>query len=222
VQSPSQGGAKGSPLFERGEFDWESEIVLPSWSGYRSCGGAYGAQDSDVPSGGRVHVCAAPLDDGLPVGQEQLAACQYLLENDAAVHEAIVGAILEKYPEFFDIFSEDAEERGIRLPEQMTAEELKQHIGIAYIHLHPVEKDGVGYVGVEFGCSWDDEHGLGVMLHRTAVVDIGGADTSILAWIAERHRDGIPLDAPPAHEARQEARQEAEPAAQKRWWQFWK
>lgn len=212
----------GPPLFERGEFDWESKIVLPSWAGYRSCGGAYGAQDSDIPSDGRVVVCANPLDADLPVGQEQLAACQYLLENEAAVHEAIVAAILDEYPEVFDIFSEDAEERGIRLPEHMTTEELKQHIGIAYIHLHPVEKEGVGYVGVQLGCSWDDEHGLGVMLHRTEVVDIGGADTSILEWIAERHRDGIPLDAPPAHEAGEEATQEAEPVAQKSWWQFWK
>jgi hypothetical protein len=162
------------------------------------------------------------LDVDLPVGQEQLVACQYLLENDAAVHEAIVTAILDGYPELFDIFSEYAEERGIPLPEDMTREELKQHIGIAYIHLHPVEKDGVGYVGVELGCSWDDEHGLGIMLHRTEVVDIGGADTSILEWIAKRHRDGVPLDAPPAHEARQEARQETGPAAQKSWWQFWK
>ena len=222
MQSPGQGGAMGLPLFERGEFDWESKIVLPSWIGYRSCGGAYGAHDSDVPSDGWVRVCATPLDVGLPVGQEQLAACQYLLENDAAVHEAIVAAILEAYPELFDTFGEDAEEHGIRLPEHMTREELKQHIGIAYIHLHPVEKEGVGYVGVELGCSWDDEHGLGLMLHRTEVVDIGGADTSILEWIAERHRDGVPLDAPPAHEARLETRQEAAPATLKRWWQFWR
>ena len=35
---------------------------------------------------------------------------------------AIVAAILDAYPEWFDSFSEDAEERGIGLPEEMTAE----------------------------------------------------------------------------------------------------
>lgn len=120
----------GPPQFKRSELGWESEIVLPSWTGYRSCGGAYGAQDSDISSDGRVRVRvrvrAASLDVGSPVGQEQLASCQYLLENDAAVHETIVAAILEAYPELFDIFSEDAAERGIQLPENMTRKELKR------------------------------------------------------------------------------------------------
>jgi hypothetical protein len=208
----------GVPSFTRGEFDWQAEIVLPSWAGYRSCRGAYGAQDSDVPSDGRVRVCADSADEGSSVGPAQLEACRYLIENDAAVHEAIVAAILDAYPDWFESFSEDAEERGIQLPKDMTAAQLKQHIGVTYIHLHPVEKDGIGYVGVELGCTWDEEHGLGVMLHRTHVVDIGGADTSILEWIAKRHRDGISVDAPPAREVRQEAA----PVVRRRWWQLWK
>lgn len=204
--------------FERGEDFWQAEIPLPSWVGYRSCRGAYGAQDSNASSDGSIRVHA---DVDLPISPEQLAACRYLIENEAAVHEAIVAAILDEYPEWFDDYGEYAAERGVQLPEEMTREELKQHIGITYLHLHPVAKDGIGYVGVELGCSWDDEHGLGVMLHRDEVVDIGGADTSILEWIAERHRDGIPIDAPPDHLAPQ-PEPEFTPATRKKWWQFWK
>jgi hypothetical protein len=39
----------------------------------------------------------------------------------------------------------------------------------------------MSYVGLEFGCSWDKEHGFGVMLHGSRVFDIGSADTSF-AW----------------------------------------
>jgi hypothetical protein len=42
------------------------------------------------------------------------------------------------------------------------------------------------YVGFEFGCTWDDEHGLGVLMHGERVVDVGGAETAFLLWIAER------------------------------------
>ena len=76
----------------------------------------------------------------------------------------------------------------------MTADDLRNHIGVTNIHLHHFEKEGVGYLGFELGCSWDDEYGLGVMLHGSTVVDIGGADTSILGWIAQRHKDGVASD----------------------------
>jgi len=36
-----------------------------------------------------------------------------------------------------------------------------------------VEKDGIPYVGFEFGCTWDEEHGLGVLMHGTRTVEIG-------------------------------------------------
>jgi hypothetical protein len=49
-----------------------------------------------------------------------------------------------------------------------------------------VQKDGIPYAGFEFGCTWDDEHGLGVLMHGTRAVDIGGADTAFLLWIAEQ------------------------------------
>jgi hypothetical protein len=47
-----------------------------------------------------------------------------------------------------------------------------------------VSKDGFAYVGYEFGCTWDDEHGLGFMTHKDRIIDFGGADTSFLTWVA--------------------------------------
>lgn len=54
------------------------------------------------------------------------------------------------------------------------------------VYVHQASRDRAPYVGVEFSCPWDEEHGLGVLLHGTRVVDIGGADTAFLLWIAER------------------------------------
>jgi hypothetical protein len=58
------------------------------------------------------------------------------------------------------------------------------------LSLHRVEREGHAYFGLILGCTWDDEHGLGAMLHRTRVIDLGGADTAVLAWIAERDARG--------------------------------
>lgn len=41
-----------------------------------------------------------------------------------------------------------------------------------------ISKDGFAYVGFELGCSWDEEHGLGVLTHKDHVVKIGEAETA--------------------------------------------
>jgi hypothetical protein len=70
-------------------------------------------------------------------------------------------------------------------PDFHTAEQLKNLIGLSQIHLLNVSKDEVAYVGYQFGCSWDDEHGLGFMTHKDRIIDFGGADKSFLTWIAK-------------------------------------
>jgi len=54
------------------------------------------------------------------------------------------------------------------------------------INVHQIEKAGVPYVGYQFSCKWDEEHGLGVLMHGDRVVEIGGAETAFTLWIAER------------------------------------
>jgi len=36
------------------------------------------------------------------------------------------------------------------------------------------------YAGFEFGCTWDEEYGLGVLMHGTRTVEIGGADRNLV------------------------------------------
>ena len=45
---------------------------------------------------------------------------------------------------------------------------------------------GARFKPTDIGCTWDDEHGLGFMVHGDRVVKLGGADTSFLEWVAER------------------------------------
>jgi hypothetical protein len=72
------------------------------------------------------------------------------------------------------------------MPQVTTPDELKSLFGLANVHIHQASKNGVSYVGLEFECTWDSEHGLGVMIHKNRIVDFGGADTAILEWIADR------------------------------------
>lgn len=71
------------------------------------------------------------------------------------------------------------------MPDVKSIEDFRDLIGLHAVNIHQVEKDGIPYAGFEFGCTWDAEHGLGVLMHGTRTVEIGGADTAILLWIAK-------------------------------------
>jgi hypothetical protein len=71
------------------------------------------------------------------------------------------------------------------MPDVNDVSQFKSLIGLSTVHLMNVSKDGTAYIGYEFGCSWDDEHGLGFMTHKDRVIKIGGADTSFLTWVAK-------------------------------------
>ncbi|WP_427846650.1 DUF6985 domain-containing protein [Brucella pituitosa] len=45
------------------------------------------------------------------------------------------------------------------------------------------------YFGAELACTWDREHGYGVMFHGTNVVNSGGGDIPNLSWIANRQAE---------------------------------
>jgi len=193
-------------------FGWESEISLPSWKGFQERGGAYGSLSSnleagetpalpDVEAGGTpalpdveagetpalpgsnqpdgsvvaLMVLAAGDEEDGPM-PEQEDAFKYLMTHEHAVHMSVLCGIHEHYCAMQSKHGKEL------MPDIGDLEEL---IGLSTVHILPVAKDGIAYIGFELGCVWEEEHGLGVMTHRDRVVEVGGADTAFTEWIAE-------------------------------------
>jgi hypothetical protein len=72
------------------------------------------------------------------------------------------------------------------MPPIGTIEELRKAIGLGTVHILNIAKGGIAYVGLEFGCEWDSEHGMGVMLHRDRILEIGQADSSFNGHLARK------------------------------------
>ncbi len=109
---------------------------------------------------------------------------QWAIEHGDCVEQATAQAIFKMYPEWQSRFDED--EVSEFMPDIKTVADLKNLIGVTNINVHQISAAGLPYIGIEFGCKWDNEHGIGVLLHGTRVVDIGGADTAILLWMAKQ------------------------------------
>jgi hypothetical protein len=152
--------------------------MLPSWAGF---GGSIDSYWLAVQAEGK----AVPTP-------EQAAAFRHLLDDEASVTEAVARALLADYPEAraecIDGYDGDsvciAEVEAI-LPEVLTdVTGLRPLVGLCGVHILSVSRGGVAYVGFEFGCEWDTEHGAGVLTHLGRVVASGQADISFAAWAA--------------------------------------
>jgi hypothetical protein len=165
---------------------WTATVEVPSWRGFQSRTGNYASRDGAV-SDGRIRLVFAPEGRGTePLTDAELKAVGWVLDHEASLSNALLSSLLKEYPSLQEQYGYSGKDRTELMPDIKSAEDLRALIGLSSINVHQLQKDGIPYVGFEFGCSWDEEHGLGVLMHGMRTVQIGGADTAILLWIAER------------------------------------
>ncbi len=176
------------------EFWWGAELRLWSWEGYQSRHGAYGSIDKSGPSDGTVTLIFAPEGRGLePLSDQELQLISWFEQNEPMVSDAVKAAIID----WCSPHSADRAARfdfGDDFPDIRTDQDLKENVGLFAVNIHQMGLGGVPYVGYEFGCEWDAEHGLGVLMHGTRVVEVGFADTAILLWKAEMDAEKVSLN----------------------------
>jgi hypothetical protein len=159
---------------------WVGKVKLPSWASSFQDGGPY-----------QLEVFA---EDQAPPTPEQAAAFRYLLDNEASVTAAVVRALLQYYPRArarcIDAYGGDsaciAEVEAI-LPEVITdAAGFRGLVGLSFVYMLSVARDGTAYVGFQLGYEWDEEHGGGVLMHRDRVVLIDSAIEASNTYVAQK------------------------------------
>jgi hypothetical protein len=166
---------------------WSAEMVFPTWRGFQSRRGPYGSQDSAAPSSGSVTVVFAPEGRGnQPLDSSEISSILWFLENEPSISKALLQSLLIKYPVLKAKSDYSRAEKAELMPDVASVDDFRNLIGLYSVNIHPLIKDGAPYVGFEFGCNWEEEHGLGVLMHGTRTVEIGHADTAIYLWIAEK------------------------------------
>jgi hypothetical protein len=166
-------------------YFWTATVRLSTWQGFQSRRGAYGFKDTDHPSDGSVALIFAPEGrDESPLIESELRLVRWAVQHAQEMQRSLLEKLLLEYPAIQKKYRGFAHVND--LPPVQSADDFKTIIGLHGVNIHPIEHEGLPYVGLEFGCSWDCEHGLGVLMHGTRVVEIGGADTAILLWIAEK------------------------------------
>ncbi len=152
---------------------WCAELTLPSWAGYQSRFGPYTSVDKAAPSDGKAKLVFAPDGRGAaPLSAQELSLVDWFEVNEPNVSAAVKAVILG----WDDPYA----------AEYITDEDmLKRNFGLYSVNIHQLVSGGLPYIGFEFGCAWEEEHGPGVMMHGTRLVAIGDADTALHLWVAQ-------------------------------------
>jgi hypothetical protein len=164
------------PNISLGEYGYEGTICLEAWDDFLTKkNGVYG-----LDLGGDTVMADPKIED------EHVAAFHYIVENQNAIRDIVLKVLFKNYKDLQDYYGYEDEELERFMPNINEINDLKNLIGLLNVHIMNVHKDGMAYFGLEFDCTWDEEHGFGVMIYKNNVVELGVADISILTWVAER------------------------------------
>ncbi len=217
-----------------------------AFAGLQSRGGAYTSLDSSSLSDGTVNVEVEGESDAEDfITPEQLAALQYLTDHPDQIRAALFAALADEYPKLKEMYGLDPDDPEMLewFPEVREPKDFARVFGVGNLFVLDERYEGVAYLGLECGCTWDDEHGLGIVLHRDRVIEVGQADIAFSSWPARRDLEqlsgvgeGQPSivameenvenlteflqDAAALQSAAREKLEEVKRG--KRWWEFWK
>ncbi|WP_434938032.1 DUF6985 domain-containing protein [Leptospira koniambonensis] len=160
-----------------GDFK-EGSLTLEAWKNFQSRQGRYASKDSNNKSNGKVKIFVEGCEiDYVKVSSHaQVAVIKFLVDNSELIRDEILKELLAFLPDRKSTFDID-------LPNINFATDFKNFIGLSIVHVLTSEKDDFAYVGFEFGCTWDEEHGLGVMTHKDRIIAIGQADKAFDTWV---------------------------------------
>ncbi|GJD95512.1 DUF6985 domain-containing protein [Methylobacterium iners] len=178
-----------------GEYGlWETALALPALASLRQglldrplSAAAY--LEADVFETNEVSVCLnAP--DRWPTAM-QFLNCRWLEHSEAELAESILKALVAHLPILRDRYDFlDADERERVLPLDATPKTLRRHTRLRGITTQAVHS-ATPYFGIALDCAWDEEHGLGLVLCGTEVIEIGGTDMVSSEGTAEAHYAGV-------------------------------
>ena len=166
---------------------WTLKAVLPSWKDNRSQRDLQGRRETPEASDGIVEIQLSPIRRSAePPTATEVAAVSWVIENEALISHALIASLFKEYGSLQELYGYSGKPRAELMPDIERADELRSMIRLHKVYVHRTQKEGTPYSGFLFGCDWEKEHGLGILMQGNRTVKIGWADT---AFDPVRHDD---------------------------------
>lgn len=100
----------------------------------------------------------------------QELAYTYFCDNTKLIADNLCLGVIKLLPNFLHLY------KGIAMPELKTIDDVKANVSFEAVGILGDEKEGYAYYIVMFNCTWDDEHGMSMLMHKDRAVNIGAGD----------------------------------------------
>jgi hypothetical protein len=128
---------------------------------------------SDEAKQGEVELSVDTPEGDEPSSSQERAFLQFL-ENQQSICAAVIDAIFDEYQSDLEFWrTGDNLIDELMVPSLQSPDGLKRLLRLLRVKVLAVARDGCAFIGFSFDCTWDEEHGVGVLVHGTRVVKIG-------------------------------------------------
>lgn len=124
-------------------------------------------------------------DYGQRLNKKHKNGLAYLQARQMDIVKNILTALLQKYPALQEKYHYSEEDKKIFMPDVTEIEGFADLLSPTAFYVLSVYRDELPYIGFSFFCSWEQEHGLGVMTHRNQVIALGDADMAFAVDVAK-------------------------------------
>lgn len=168
------------PPLKREMSEWVGSDALTAWADTQKRLGSYTSRSSAASSKGTFKIQIPRLCENdanpLPPAPEQVKAYAHLKDNQAEITNTVLKALFAYHQKTRAVWLKN--DPHLKLPVIQSIDDMRKNVGLGILHVHKFAKDGYAYIGLELGCTWDEDHGAGVLIHKDAVVEVGQADAS--------------------------------------------
>ena len=140
---------------------------------------------------GQNKLIGVQMCNALPEGiLEQKKSLEQFLANEEELHRKVRDSIYNYYAQVYKDYRKaykiasmlyGVHDLNEILPVIIKGDELDGLVEFQAMLVHP-PKDGYSKIGIEFNCSWDEEHGLGIVICDSKVEQTGLAEVAILPY----------------------------------------
>lgn len=166
------------PNITQNDIFWEGKIQLDNWNKF------YGEELNLILNIGGDCI----IDEVTKIHEN---GYNYLISKQQNMLEVMLDTVYEHYSTWQEEYGYAADEKELLMPDIFRSVELKTLLYPEKVFIMDIEVNEVPYIGVQFRCKWDEEHGVGLMFYKDRVVKVGGSDTAFMNWIAEEDKENM-------------------------------
>jgi len=160
---------------------WQLDYKFTAFEGLKSKPG------SALSNGEVKLIIEDELSETPDPNESQINAIHFITENAELINSSLRSSLPAYYEEAKSQFGILDSDENPYFPNVKSMGDFREHFAIRRVYILVAEKEAHAYYGLGANCSWDEEHGLGFIMHKDRIVCIGQAD--ILYRSLEPYKD---------------------------------